>query len=187
VLLFVGRIQPLKGADLALRCLAELPEPVTLVVVGGPSGAEGPAELDRLHSLACTLGIADRVRWIKPQPHEALADWYRAADVCVVPSRSESFGLVALEAAACGTPVVAANVGGLRSLVADGETGYLVDERTSSAFAAPVAELLGDPAHAAAIGIEAAARSARYNWSITAARLRRVYADLGARELVSCT
>ncbi|HEY8217884.1 MAG TPA: glycosyltransferase [Acidimicrobiia bacterium] len=186
VLLFVGRIQPLKGADLALECVAELGEPVTLVVVGGPSGAEGPAELDRLHELACTLGISERVRWVRPQPHEALADWYRAADVCLVPSRSESFGLVALEAAACGTPVVAANVGGLRSLVADGETGFLVDVRTPSAFAAPVAELLADPARAAAIGAEAATRSARYTWSITAARLRRVYADLGARELVSC-
>jgi D-inositol-3-phosphate glycosyltransferase len=187
VLLFVGRIQPLKGADLALRCLAELPEPVTLVVVGGPSGADGPAELDRLHALACALGVADRVRWVPPQPHEALADWYRAADVCVVPSRTESFGLVALEAAACGTPVVAANVGGLRSLVVDGETGFLVDVRTPEAFAAPVADLLADPERAAAIGAGAVARSARYNWSITAARLRRVYADLGARELVVCT
>ena len=187
VLLFVGRIQPLKGADLALRCLAELPEWATLVVVGGPSGAEGPAELDRLHALACTLGIADRVRWVPPQPHAALADLYRAADVCLVPSRSESFGLVALEAAACGTPVVAANVGGLRSLVDDGETGFLVDVRAPEAFAAPVAELLADPERAAAIGAEAAARSARYTWSLTAARLRRVYADLGARDLVVCT
>jgi D-inositol-3-phosphate glycosyltransferase len=83
--------------------------------------------------------------------------------------------------------VVAANVGGLRSLVADGETGFLVDVRTPEAFAAPVAELLADPARAAAIGAEAAARSARYTWSLTAARLRRVYADLGARELVVCT
>jgi D-inositol-3-phosphate glycosyltransferase len=187
VLLFVGRIQPLKGADLALGCLAELPEAVTLVVVGGPSGADGPAELERLHALACTLGVADRVRWVPPQPHEALADWYRAADVCLVPSRSESFGLVALEAAACGTPVVASDVGGLRSLVADGETGFLVETRTPAAFAAPVAALLADPERAAAIGAQAAARSARYTWSITAARLRRVYTDLGARELVSCT
>jgi D-inositol-3-phosphate glycosyltransferase len=187
VLLFVGRIQPLKGADLALRCLAELPEPVTLVVVGGPSGAEGPAELDRLRALTCNLGIADRVRWVPPQPHESLADWYRAADVCLVPSRSESFGLVALEAAACGTPVVAANVGGLRSLVEHGTTGFLVDVRTASAFAEPVATLLADPVRAAEIGAEAASRSGRYTWSITAARLRRAYADLGARELVFCS
>ena len=187
MLLFVGRIQPLKGADLALRCLAELSDDVTLVVVGGPSGADGPAELDRLCALAANLGIDDRVRWVRPQPHEALADWYRAADVCLVPSRSESFGLVALEAAACGTPVVAANVGGLRSLVDHGETGFLVDVRTASAFAAPVAELLDDPSRAGDIGADAASRSLRYTWSITAARLRRAYADLDARELVSCT
>jgi len=187
LLLFVGRIQPLKGADLALRCLAELPEEVTLAVVGGPSGAEGPAELDRLCALAANLGIAERVRWVRPQPHEALADWYRAADVCLVPSRSESFGLVALEAAACATPVVAANVGGLRSIVEHGRTGFLVDVRIASAFAEPVAELLADPARAREIGADAASHSLRYTWSITAARLRRAYADLRARELVFCT
>lgn len=186
-LLFVGRIQPLKGADLALRCLAELPGAATLVVVGGPSGADGVAELERLHVLARDLDLADRVRWVSPQPHEALADWYRSADVCLVPSRSESFGLVALEAAACGTPVVATNVGGLRSLVDDGQTGYLVDVRTASAFAEPVERLLGDSELAREMGRNASARSGRYTWSITAARLRRVYADLGARELVSCT
>jgi D-inositol-3-phosphate glycosyltransferase len=187
MLLFVGRIQPLKGADLALRCLAELPEAVTLAIVGGPSGAEGAAELQRLCALAANLRLDDRVRWVPPQPHDALADWYRAADVCLVPSRSESFGLVALEAAACGTPVVAANVGGLRSIVDHGHTGFLVDVRTASAFADPVAELLADRERAAAMGADAAAQSRRFAWSITAARLRRVYADLGARELLFCT
>lgn len=184
--LFVGRIQPLKGADLALRCLAELPSSATLVLVGGPSGGDGAAELERLHTLARDLELTERVRWVSPQPHEALADWYRSADVCLVPSRSESFGLVALEAAACGTPVVAANVGGLRSLVDHGHTGYLVDVRTAAAFAEPVERLLGDPELAREMGLNASARSGRYTWSITAARLRRVYADLGARELVSC-
>ncbi len=187
VLLFVGRIQPLKGADLAVRCLAELPGDATLVVVGGPSGADGAAELERLHALARDLDLTERVRWVPPQPHEELADWYRSADVCLVPSRSESFGLVALEAAACGTPVVATNVGGLRSLVDHGQTGYLVDVRTASAFAEPVERLLGDADLAQEMGRNASARSGRYTWSITAARLRRVYADLGARELVSCT
>ena len=80
-----------------------------------------------------------------PQPHDRLADFYRAADVCLVPSRTESFGLVALEAAACGTPVVAAAVGGLRSLVDDGDTGFLVDGRDPADYAAPVATLLDDP------------------------------------------
>jgi D-inositol-3-phosphate glycosyltransferase len=188
VLLFVGRIQQLKGADLALRCLSVLrDERATLAVVGGPSGADGDAELARLHALARDLGIADRVRWVPPQPHAALADWYRSADVCIVPSRTESFGLVALEAAACGTPVVAANVGGLRSLVANGETGFLVDGRTAHDYAAPVERLLADPDLAAEMGARAVASSHRYTWSITAARLRRLYSDVGARELVTCT
>lgn len=187
LLLFVGRIQPLKGIDLALECLAALSTPATLVVVGGPSGVDGAAEVGRLRELADRLGVADRVCWVDPQPHEALADWYRAADVCLVPSRTESFGLVALEAAACGTPVVAADVGGLRSLVADGLTGYLVSPRTAEAFAEPVDRLLGDPALAEAIGVHAAARSGGYTWNMTAARLRRLYADVGARELVFCS
>jgi D-inositol-3-phosphate glycosyltransferase len=186
-LLFVGRIQPLKGADLALRCLAELAdERAELVVVGGPSGADGPGELQRLHLLAADLGVAERVRWVAPQPHAALADWYRAANVCIVPSRTESFGLVALEAAACGTPVVASEVGGLRSLVADGETGFLVPGRSAPDYAAPVACLLADETLATQMGVAAVARSHRYAWSITAARLRRLYTDVGARELVQC-
>ncbi len=130
MLLFVGRIQPLKGLPLAVRVLAELEDPdVTLVVVGGPSGADGEAELAKTRALVEELGVEDRVRFFPPQPHADLADFYRAADVCIVPSRTESFGLVALEAAACGTPVVAASVGGLRSLVDDGDTGFLVESR----------------------------------------------------------
>jgi D-inositol-3-phosphate glycosyltransferase len=188
LLLFVGRIQPLKGADVALRCLAALDDQTTeLALVGGPSGVDGPAELDRLRMLAAELGIDDRVRWVHPQPHAGLVDWYRAADVCVVPSRTESFGLVALEAAACGTPVVAAEVGGLRSLVEDGETGFLVSGRAASDYAAPVGLLLAHPQLAAGMGGAAAARSHRYAWSMTAARLRRLYADVGARELVQCS
>ena len=188
VLLFVGRIQALKGVDLAIRCLAAMVDSrALLVIVGGPSGAEGAAEVDRLRALARDLGVATRVRWEPPQPHGALADWYRSADVCLVPSRTESFGLVALEAAACGTPVVAANVGGLRSLIDHGHTGFLVDGRTGHEFAAPVEQLLADPGRAEEMGVSAAARSGRYTWSITAARLRRVYADLRARELVRCS
>lgn len=187
VLLFVGRIQPLKGVDLAIRCLASLRDSrALLVIVGGPSGAEGGAEVGRLHALARDLGVEARVRWEPPQPHGALLDWYRGADACLMPSRTESFGLVALEAAACGTPVVAANVGGLRSLIDDGHTGFLVDGRTGHDFAAPVERLFADPGLAGEIGVSAAARSGRYTWNITAARLRRLYADLGARELVRC-
>src|SRR5207247_1623924 len=102
------------------------------------------------------------------------------------PSRTESFGLVALEAAACGTPVVAATVGGLCSLVDDGHTGFLVESRDPADYAAPVALLLHDVDLAVEMGVTAAARSRRYSWSITAARLRRLYGDLVARALVRC-
>ncbi len=121
VLLFVGRIQPLKGVDLAVEALAELETPrATLLVVGGPSGPRVKPSSRVVHRLVEDLGLEERVRFVPPQPHEELATYYRAADVCIVPSRTESFGLVALEAAACGTPVVAANVGGLRFVVDDG-------------------------------------------------------------------
>jgi D-inositol-3-phosphate glycosyltransferase len=187
MLLFAGRIQPLKGVGLAVRCLAELHDPdAILLVVGGPSGPDGHAELVRVRDLAHELGVAANVQFVPPQPHTRLADFYRAADVCIVPSRAESFGLVALEAAACGTPVVAASVGGLRSLVDDGATGFLVDDRDPAAYAAPVAMLLEDPELAAEIGAMASARSRKYSWSITAARLRRLYGDLVARGLVRC-
>ncbi len=186
-LLFVGRIQPLKGADLAVRTLAALKDSsAVLLIVGGPSGPGGAAELVRLHELVHSLGLEDQVRFVPPQPHERLATFYRAVDVCLVPSRTESFGLVALEAAACGTPVVAASVGGLRSLVVDGSTGFLVDGRDPLDFAGPVSMLLGAPELSAGMGANAEAGSRRYAWSITAARLRRLYADLLAREPVSC-
>ena len=187
VMLFAGRIQPLKGADLAVQALAELgDQSAMLLVVGGPSGPDGDGELDRLHELAAKLHVTDRVRFVPPQAHADLARYYRAVDVCLVPSHSESFGLVALEAAACGTPVVAAGVGGLVSLVDDGVTGFLVDSRDPADFAAPIARLLADPAAAHSMGIAAEARSRRYGWSMTAARLRRLYIDLLAREPVSC-
>jgi D-inositol-3-phosphate glycosyltransferase len=186
-LLFAGRIQPLKGVGMAVHCLAELDDPdTTLMVVGGPSGADGHEELARVRALAHDLGVAGNVRFVPPQPHNRLADFYRAADVCIVPSRAESFGLVALEAAACGTPVVAASVGGLRSLVDDGATGFLVEGRDPAAYAAPVATLLDNPELATEIGATASAHSRRYSWSTTAARLRRLYGDLVARGLVRC-
>src|SRR5205823_3737643 len=153
VLLFVGRIQPLKGLAVAVRALAALDEQrAMLLVVGGPSGPDGAAELERVRDLVAELGLASRVRFVDPQPHHLLADYYRAADVCLVPSRTESFGLVALEAAACGTPVVAASVGGLRSIVADGETGLLVDGRDPLQWATTVALLLRDHDLASAMG-----------------------------------
>jgi D-inositol-3-phosphate glycosyltransferase len=188
VLLFVGRIQPLKGVDVAVRCLAALEHPrAQLVVVGGPSGAEGDAELARLRTLACELGIADRVRFEPPRAHDALAAYYRAADVVLVPSRTESFGLVALEAAACGTPVVASAVGGLRSVVEHGVSGYLVNDRDPAEYAALVDDVLRNPSRTETMRTQAVTRARQYTWSIAAARLRRLYADVPARELVRCT
>jgi D-inositol-3-phosphate glycosyltransferase len=187
VLLFVGRIQPLKGLDVAVTALAALPQhDAVLVAVGGPSGPSGEVELARVHELARELGVEDRVRYVPPQPHHLLSTYYRAADVCVVPSRSESFGLVALEAAACGTPVVAAAVGGLATIVEDGTTGLLIEGRDPAAFADAIAGLLADPARARAMGAAGAARARGYTWSTAAARLRRVYADLTQRQLVDC-
>ena len=187
VLLFVGRIQPLKGVDVAIAALGLVRRrDAQLVVVGGPSGLEGDREMAHARDLVAQLGLTDRVRFVPPQPHHLLSTYYRAADVCVVPSRSESFGLVALEAAACGIPVVAAAVGGLRTLVRHGETGFLVDERDPAVYAARIDEVLDDPGLATVLGAQARELAAGYTWSTTAARLRRLYADLTARSLVSC-
>jgi D-inositol-3-phosphate glycosyltransferase len=185
VLLFVGRIQPLKGVDLAIRALDALDDPrAELIVSGGPSGPDGELELARLHALVADLGVSDRVRFLPPQPHARLVQYYRAADVCVVPSRSESFGLVALEAAACGTPVVASRVGGLTLVVDDGVTGYLVERRDPTAFADAIARVLRAPEGLATNAVQ---HASTYSWSLAAARLRRHYDDLAVRALVQCS
>lgn len=187
VLLFAGRIQPLKGGDLAIDALAGLGrDDAVLLFVGEPSGTEGVAEAARLRARAAALGVEHRVRFVGSVSHDDLPTYYRAADVCIVPSRTESFGLVALEAASCGTPVVAAAVGGLATIVDDGRTGLLVAERSGSQYAAAVRSILDDPALAERMAAAAIARSQRYSWSITAARLRRLYSDLGALEPVRC-
>ena len=187
LLLFVGRIQPLKGPDVAIRALYELGDPrAELVIVGGASGIDGDAETQRAHLLVDELGLHDRVRFVEPQPHHILSTYYRAADVVLAPSRSESFGLVALAAAACGVPVVASAVGGLLSLVDDGRTGRLIDGRDPTVYAAAVAGILGDDDLRAAMSDAAVERARRYTWSFAAARLRRMYADLTVRERVTC-
>lgn len=187
VLLFVGRIQPLKGVDVAVRTLHELGDPTAkLLVVGGASGIGGADEVARIHAMVDELALGDQVQFVPPQPHHELSTYYRAADVCLVPSRSESFGLVALEAAACGTPVVAAAVGGLRTLVEHGETGFLVDERDPAIYARHVRDVLASDALARSLSKAAVALASGYTWSITAARLRRIYADITSRALVRC-
>ncbi len=188
VLLFVGRIQPLKGVDVAIGALALVERrDAVLVVVGGPSGLVGDQEMVRARRLVADLGLDDRVHFVDPQPHHLLSTYYRAADVCVVPSRSESFGLVALEAAACAIPVVAAAVGGLRTLVEHDATGFLVEEREPAAYAAAIDRILGNRELAASMGARARVVAGGYTWSTTAARLRRLYTDLTARSLVSCS
>jgi len=187
VLLFVGRIQPLKSPDLAVRALAQLGRPdALLLIVGGASGAEGDQEVAHLQQLIDELGLTRQVQFVPPQPHHILSTYYRAADAVIVPSRSESFGLVALEASACGVPVVAAGVGGLLTLVDHGETGYLVPSRDPALFAHYLREIISHPSHAAALGARGAERATRYTWGFAAARLRRLYNDLGACELVAC-
>jgi D-inositol-3-phosphate glycosyltransferase len=187
VVLFVGRIQPLKGLDVSVRALAAMErDDAVLLAVGGTSGPAGAAHLADVVAEAHRLGVADRIRFVDAQPHHLLSTYYRAADVVHVPSRSESFGLVALEAAACGTPVVATAVGGLQTLVVDGRSGFLVDGRDPAVWAATTDRLLGDPVLAERLAAGGARIARDYTWSTTAARLRRVYADLDRRSLVAC-
>lgn len=187
LLLFVGRIQPLKGVDLAVATLAELDHPAArLLIVGGASGPDGAAEVEKILTMAAELGVEERIAMVPPQPHHRLSTFYRAADVCLVPSRSESFGLVALEAAACGVPVVAAAVGGLRTIVRHGRTGFLIDRRDPVVYAAYVRELLDNESVASAMASAAVERSRDFTWSATASRLRRLVDDVAERRPEPC-
>ena len=169
----VGRIHPLKGIDVAIRALAHL-ESVRLLVVGGPSGPDGHAEMKRLEALAAATAPG-RVVFLPPVAHEEVVDVYRAADVVVVPSRSESFGLVAAEAQASGTPVVAARVGGLAYTVADDQSGYLVAGEDPAAYAEAISRIIDDPEEAARLSAGAVAHAAGFSWEATADRLLELY------------
>ena len=177
VVLFVGRIEPFKGPDLLLRSLASIPErrDARVLLVGG---AEEERSVEWLKGIAEGLGLSDRLDWRHAVPQSELPDYYAAATVCVVPSRHETFGLAALEAMACGAPVVASNVGGLRGLVADGETGLLVPAGDASALASALSDLLGHPARARRMGAAGLERSRGYSWARTASDLLRVYEEL---------
>jgi len=183
VLLFVGRIQPLKAPDVLLRAAAalvaarpQLRDRLEVVVVGGPSGS-GLAAPEQLHKLAGDLGIADVTRFVRPVHQAVLADYYRAASVTVVPSHTESFGLVAVESQACGTPVVAASVGGLRSAVDDGRSGLLVEGHNPVDYAAAIGRLLTDATLHRRLSRGAVAHAARFGWSQTAEGILDVYAE----------
>jgi D-inositol-3-phosphate glycosyltransferase len=190
LLLFVGRIQPLKCADAAVETLAELCRPggapYRLVVVGGPSGPHGEKAMQGLLDIADAQGVADRVHFIDPQPHELLSSYYRAADVCIVPSRSESFGLVALESAACGTPVVASAVGGLTTLVDHGRTGFLVEDPTPERYAAAVRRIFDEPLAAERLSTASVLRARTYTWRAAAGALLNLHDELSSGRLVEC-
>ncbi len=187
LVLFVGRIQPLKGLDVAVGALAAVADPTTrLCVVGGPSGHDGLEALAEVEALAGRLGVTERIDWHPPQPHHLLSTYYRAADVVVMPSRSESFGLVALEAAACGVPVVATAVGGLREVVDDAITGLLIEQRTPEAFAAGIDRVLGDALTADRMGLAASVRADTTTWRAAAERLDARLGELADRRLVPC-
>lgn len=192
VVLFVGRIQPLKGPSVAVDALGALRRSggraagTHLVVVGGPSGPAGRAEMQAIERAVSAQGLASVVHLLPPQPHEILSTYFRAADACVVPSHSESFGLVALEAAACGTPVVASAVGGLSTIVEDGETGFLVESRDPADFARCLARLINQPDCAERLGRRAAARARGYTWQRAASELWGRVGELTRSELVAC-
>jgi D-inositol-3-phosphate glycosyltransferase len=182
LLVFAGRMQPLKAPHVVLHAAAQmirddpgLADRLRVAFVGGPSGT-GRADPDGLAELAAALGISGIVRLEPPCPQPELAEWYRAATVVMVPSRSESFGLVAVEAQACGTPVVAASVGGLRTAVRDGVSGVLVDSRDPAHYALAVQDLIAHPSALDRLSRGAREHASRFGWSVTVDRLLHLYA-----------
>jgi D-inositol-3-phosphate glycosyltransferase len=182
VLVFAGRIQPLKAPDVLIRAAAHLlrqqpalRDRLVVAVVGGASGS-GTSYPGALFQLAGELGVADVVRFVPPAPQEELSMWYDAATLVAVPSYNESFGLVALEAQACGTPVVAAATGGLLTAVDDGGSGILVDSHDPKEWARVLGGLVADPDRQARLGAGGVAHAQGFGWAVTAARTIDVYA-----------
>jgi len=208
MILFVGRVEPLKGIDTLLQAVAltvndpsmrraaspgvERPPQAAgqsspglghlcLSVIGGDAG-EDPARLDgemrRLHQLRADLGLTDLVTFLGKQAQDTLPYYYSAAEVVVVPSHYESFGMVALEAMACGAPVIASDVGGLSFTVANGLSGFLVPARDPQALAEKLRLLLTDSALRHELGARAVERARNYAWSIVADQIVEVYQEL---------
>jgi D-inositol-3-phosphate glycosyltransferase len=181
VVSFVGRIQPHKGPEVLIRATSELVKHTPLLrhrlivnIVGGASGAN-TEEVDRLKELTTWLAIDDVVRFTPPVQREELPQWYRAADLVIVPSYSESFGLVALEAQACGTPVVATAVGGLRTAVADGISGVLVDGHDPKAWSSVISRLLQEPQRRVLLSMGAIEHASHFGWDVTARGTLDIY------------
>ena len=181
VITFVGRIQPHKGPEVLIRAIAELvshsPQlrpKLRVFIVGGASGVNG-SEVERLKELANWLNIDDVISFLPPVPRNELPNWYRAADLVCVPSYSESFGLVALEAQACGTPVVATAVGGLRTAVADGISGVLVDGHDPRAWSSVLARLLQEPQRRVLLSMGAIEHASHFGWDSTARGTLDIY------------
>jgi D-inositol-3-phosphate glycosyltransferase len=190
IVLFVGRIQQLKGIELLLRAIhvlagregdGEAP-PFRAVIVGGrPTGdSDDPEarEFGRLKALSRELGVDNHVEWRGAVAHEELAQYYQAANVTVMPSTYESFGLVAVESMACGTPVVAARVGGLQATVQEGKTGFLIPWRDPAIYADRIGDILSDPEFAGRLGRAARARAMEFGWDRVATQLVDLYDEL---------
>jgi D-inositol-3-phosphate glycosyltransferase len=181
MLTFVGRIQPHKGPDVLLRAAAEmvshsphLRAKLAVVIMGGASGS-GLNELEKLKTLAKFLKIEDVTHFVDPVSRENLPNWYRASDLVCVPSYSESFGLVALEAQACGTPVVATAIGGLRTAVSDGISGSLVDGHDPKAWSAIISRLIAEPHRRLLLSMGAVEHASHFGWENTARKTLDVY------------
>jgi len=181
MLTFVGRIQPHKGPDVLLRAAAEMVThsphmraKLAVVIMGGASGS-GVNELEKLKVLAKFLKIEDVTHFVDPVSREELPNWYRASDLVCVPSYSESFGLVALEAQACGTPVVATAIGGLRTAVSDGISGSLVDGHDPKAWSAVISRLIAEPQRRLLLSMGAVEHASHFGWENTARKTLDVY------------
>ena len=183
LLLYVGRLTPIKGLDTLLEAMVAIPEPAYLLVVGGEHDEPDDGHGAALRAQVKTLGLERRVRFLRAQPQRRLRLFYAAADVTVMPSHYESFGMVALEAMACGSPVVASRVGGLTTTVQDGVTGRLVPEGDPAALAAAITPLLGS-AEGRRLGQQAVRWAAEHRWPCVAESVCRLYSELrpAARE-----